>query len=286
MRRNRKQLLLALLSPLALTLSWVGCDSNPLSSVDTTKKAADGGGDSEDAFSDDAQLDRITPSSCVPITVPNPTRPSVAYRRYLNPTNVCSGSQLGAFYSECVATDFGSAQCAAWRSEPTNAACGACVMVPALSTAWGAFVEVGNGIAVLNRAGCFGLTLEEGANESGCGAAVWAAERCLTNSCPTAACVGDPKYPSSAELRALASCRESSIDAGPCAPAVAQLAQKCGAFDAATSAKIEDSCTRGDGGASAELVRQILGLFCANSSAGDAAPADAAMDGSADGSSD
>lgn len=208
--------------------------------------------------------------TCSPHPVPNATSPVPAYKPYGQRPNACSAVQLAGFYAACI-DGARSQTCQSWQN--TNTGCNACIFTTSSAASWGPIIGVGAGDIPFNIGGCFGISLNEGASTTGCGAARWALDRCIRAACPVADCVADPKNPTAAEEAALAACRGAAADenAGACKEAIAQFRTKCAALDSdAGASAVEHNCPIGEGVPREQFVIAIGNAFCGSLSDGDA----------------
>ena len=229
------------------------------SSTEAPAPGGDGGGAGDGAVADGPA------GKCSPQAVANPTGPTPAYRPYLR-VNACTPLQLQAFYTACVDAAATRKTCTDWQNDSANRTCGACVLTDSALSLWGAIVSVGPRDAPFNIGGCFGITLNEGANTAGCGAARWALDRCLLAACPIANCAIDPASPTPNEDVAYKACREAAPQS-TCAPAANDLSTKCAALNGdASAALIEQNCPLSDTVTLREFTLAITATFCGGGS--------------------
>jgi hypothetical protein len=235
------------------------------------------GGVTEGGGGTDARPDRVTSSGdgstndagpCTPQAVAKPTEPTPAYKPYRKEA-ACSDAQLQGFYTACVDDNATSATCQSW--EDNNPACDACLITPGTAANWGPIIGIGRGDAPFNIAGCFGITLNEGASTTGCGAARWAFDRCLRSACPLANCFADINNTTQAEEAAYQQCTNDAADenTGVCKAATVALNTACAALDNdAMAAVLDQNCALGDNVSLHDFTIAITRTFCGGGDGG------------------
>jgi hypothetical protein len=132
-----------------------GCSVGPLTYVGDSSTSAEGdGGDA------DIGLGPLDGGACTPgdvrTFVPAAYRPATPAWQ-----DVCTAAQLAAFYTACIDSgpDSGTpASCTAFsQSDPTNAACAACILTPDSMSNYGPLIDHGTFITE-NVGGCIELT--------------------------------------------------------------------------------------------------------------------------------
>jgi hypothetical protein len=182
----------------AMTLLALACSSAPNPTSDPDPGGIDPGGNGQGLTEDsgvgtqpESGVADATGEICVPdkpLTLSPWAPPS--------PLNqmACDSAQLAAYYEAFKKSAGGvSPETTAFRTDPANAACLACIETPESASTRGPVLVLANGTVEANFGGCVAL-YDQDSSATGCGAILSAYNSCAIQECGDCADYIDPPY--------------------------------------------------------------------------------------------